>query len=165
LAEENDDAPKHHDGDEIGKVQRRLHDNPEFPASQFIQKNSQNNGRREPDDNVINIQQKSIADDTGEIHVLEEVNEVFQPNPFTSKDAESRYEIFEGYHNTEHRQVLKQDVVGNNRQQHQVNKPELLEVLAQVRQHKLPSPSDTFAARRKRGNVNRCIASLSSTSQ
>lgn len=128
------------DDDNRNKVRQigdRLHEPLEQLVPQLVQQQRQNDRGGEPEQQIVETDQQRIADQPPKIEAVEKVDEMFEPDPRTVPDAGSGAEILKGDLQAVHGAVIENNVIGDNRQHHQVEQPVAPQIAEQAR-HRHP---------------------------
>ena len=111
-------ATQHHHRNEVGCIGDHLHSLAEAFARQIIQQQSKSNGDWNADQQRINTQRQSISQQIGEFIAAEKSTEVFEVVPLTTPNAQFTAVVLKGDLHTIHGNIVKNNVIGQNWQDH-----------------------------------------------
>ena len=106
----------HHTGDnhagyKIWKIGDRLGHFFEPAVLHLIKQRSQDDGRREIEDQVIQVDQQRVAHQAPQINGIKELLEKFKSHPWTFVEPQESIEIFESDRQAQHRRIAKYDII------------------------------------------------------
>jgi hypothetical protein len=102
---------------EIGYALRRPLE--EIPP-QLIDKESKNNRRGKPPDQIVQTDKQGITQEPDEIVTLEKIDKMAETDPWTGPDAFPERIILKGYLEAEHGLIVKQTEINNHRKKHKI---------------------------------------------
>ncbi len=109
-----------HRRNEVGHIADRLHHLFEFLSLYLVQKQREQDGRREPEDQILQVDADGIPDQPSEIHTVEKFPEVPQPGPGAVKDAELRRVVPERDLGAVHGIIAKHQIKRHDGQNHEI---------------------------------------------
>ena len=85
-----------------------------------MERKRQNNGRGETDQQLIKTDNQRIFYDFDNVRVVEELFEIFQPDPFTPHNPFSEGIILKSYQDAPHRHITENQDINDRKQKHQI---------------------------------------------
>ena len=112
----------------MGHVSDGLHDLAELDRLTLVQDQGEENRQRERKDEHADVDGQGVPDQTPQIDAVEEFLELSKTDPLRSEDALHGFEILKGDDDAVHRPIVEDDIVGEDRQEHQIQIRMLLNI-------------------------------------
>ena len=98
------------------QISNRLYQSFKAFTFQLIEEQSKKNRRGKGKNKLEEIDEQRVFNHPGKVHALKETDKMVKAGPWACEEAENGIVGFKGYDNAEHRYVVENKVIKNNRQ-------------------------------------------------
>ena len=129
--EDGNHAAQDHHGNKVRRIGDHLDKLAESLSRQIVQQQRENNRDRNAYQKRVDAQRQRIFQECREFIAAEEALEMGKMVPLATPYPKLSDVVLEGDLNAVHRNIMKNDIIYNDRQDHQIQNPVFADVLAQ----------------------------------